>query len=71
MKEKLKQSKDIAKKFLEAAKKATKTGPNEDLDPALKKVMLGNFSCFCCRLLTFFEINFFRKFFQRHYQGVK
>ena len=38
MKEKLKQSKDIAKKFLEAAKKATKTGPNEDLDPALKKV---------------------------------
>ena len=38
MKEKLKQSKDIAKTFLEAAKKATKTGPNEDLDPALKKV---------------------------------
>ena len=45
MKEKLKQSKDIAKKFLEAAKKATKTGPNEDLDPALKKVSTINSAC--------------------------
>ena len=26
--------------------------------------MLGNFSCFYCRLLTFFKINFFKKFFQ-------
>ena len=33
--------------------------------------MLGNFSCFCCRLLTFFKINFFQKFFQEHYQSVK
>ena len=24
--------------------------------------MLGNFSCFCYRLLTFFKINFFEKF---------
>ena len=24
--------------------------------------MLGNFSCFSCRLLTFFKINFFQKF---------
>ena len=23
--------------------------------------MLGNFSCFCCRLLNFFIINFFKK----------
>ena len=27
--------------------------------------MLGNVSCFCCRLLTF------QKFFQEHYQSVK
>ena len=33
--------------------------------------MLGNFSFFCCRLLTFFKINFFEKFFQEHYQSVK
>ena len=26
--------------------------------------MLGNFSCFCCRLLTFFKIDFFEKFLQ-------
>ena len=27
--------------------------------------MLGNFSCFCCRLLTFlFKINFFKKSFR-------
>ena len=24
----------------------------------------GLFSCFCCRLLTFFKIDFFKKFFQ-------
>ena len=24
-----------------------------------------------CRLLTFFKINFFQKFFQEHYQNVK
>ena len=28
--------------------------------------MLGNFSCLCCRLLAFFEINFFKKFFHKH-----
>ena len=33
--------------------------------------MLGNFSCFCCRLLTFYKINFFKKLFQEHYQNVK
>ena len=32
---------------------------------------LGNFACFCCRLLTFFKINLFKKFFQEHYQSVK
>ena len=30
--------------------------------------MLGNCSCFClCRLLTFFKIIVFKKFFQEHY----
>ena len=29
--------------------------------------MLGSFSCFCCRLLTFFKINFFKNFFKEHY----
>ena len=29
--------------------------------------MLGNFSWFCCRVSTFL-INFFKKFFQEHYQ---
>ena len=34
--------------------------------------MLGNFSCFCyCRLLSFFKINIFEKFFQGRYQSVK
>ena len=33
--------------------------------------VLGNFLGFCCRLLTFFIINFFEKFFQEHYQSVK
>ena len=28
------------------------------------------FACFC-RLLTFFKINFFKTFFQEHYQSVK
>ena len=31
----------------------------------------GIFSCFCRRLLTFFKINFFKIFFQKHYQSVK
>ena len=30
--------------------------------------MLGIFSYFCCRLLNFFKINFFKKIFQEHYQ---
>ena len=29
--------------------------------------MLGNFSCFCCPLI-YFKINFFKKFFNEHYQ---
>ena len=32
---------------------------------------MGNFSCFCCRLLTFFKINFFKKYFQEHFHSVK
>ena len=34
--------------------------------------MLGNsnFSCVCCRLLTYFKINFFKKFFQENYQSA-
>ena len=31
----------------------------------------GIFSCFYCCLLTFFKINFFKKFFQKNYQNVK
>ena len=33
--------------------------------------MLGNFSSFCCRLLTFFKINFFKKFIKKYYEGFK
>ena len=36
--------------------------------------MLGNYTCFCCCLQTFFfkiKINRFEKFFQEHYQSVK
>ena len=34
--------------------------------------MLGNFSCFSCRLLTFLKLTFFpKKVFQEHYQSVK
>ena len=33
--------------------------------------MLGNFSCFCSHLLTFFKINCVKKFIQEHYQSVK
>ena len=39
--------------------------------PPLIFCMLGNCSCFCCRLLTFFKMNFFKKFFQELYQSVK
>ena len=39
--------------------------------PDLTLCILGNVSCFCCRLLTYFKINFFKKFFQAHYQSVK
>ena len=31
--------------------------------------MLGNFSCFCCRLLNFSKLNF-KKTFQENYQSV-
>ena len=34
--------------------------------------LLGNFSLvFFCRLLNFFKINFFEKFFQKYHQSVK
>ena len=33
--------------------------------------MLGNFSCFCCRLLAFFLNNVFKILFQEHYQSVR
>ena len=33
--------------------------------------MLGYFSCFFSCLLTFFKINFFKKFSQEYYQSVK
>ena len=32
---------------------------------------LGNLSYFCCRLVTFFKVNFFKKSFQNNYQNVK
>ena len=33
--------------------------------------MLRNFSCFCCRLLTFLKFKFFKKLFQELFQCVK
>ena len=33
--------------------------------------ILGNFSCFFLRLLIFFKINFSKKKFGNHFQGVK
>ena len=33
--------------------------------------MLGNFSCFCRCLLTFFKINSLKRFFQEHLRSVK
>ena len=38
---------------------------------SLTLCMLGNFSCFHCFRLTFFKINFFKKFFWEHYQSGK
>ena len=32
--------------------------------------MLGNFSCFCCHLLTFFKTNFLEKN-QKHFKSIK
>ena len=37
----------------------------------LNLCMHGNFSCFCCHLLIFFKVKFFKTFFQEHYQSVK
>ena len=31
---------------------------------SLTHCMLGNFSCFCCQLLTFYEIDFLKKSFR-------
>ena len=39
--------------------------------PWPRNCMLCNCSCFCCPLLTFFKINFFKKFFQQNYQSGK
>ena len=36
----------------------------------IKFCMLGNFSCVCCRLLTFFKINFLKKKSFRNTIGV-
>ena len=38
-----------------------------DLTPC----MLGNFSCFFCRLLLIIKISSFKKLFQEHYQSVE
>ena len=43
----------------------------EEESGRLSLCMLGNISCFCCCLLTYFKINFFQKFFPAHYQSVK
>ena len=37
----------------------------------LTHCLLGNFSFFLCRLLFFFTINVFKKFFQEYHLGVK
>ena len=37
-------------------------------DGSLTLCMLDKFSCFCCHLLTFFKIIFFKIFFQERYQ---
>ena len=34
----------------------------------LTQCMLGNFSCFCCRLLTFYKINFLKKNFRNTFR---
>ena len=39
--------------------------------PYLTICMLGNFSCICCRMPTFFKISFFKNFFQKHLQSVR
>ena len=44
-------------------------GPIQKIWNRKSLCMLGNFSCFC-RLLAFFKINFFKKFFQELYQSV-
>ena len=36
-----------------------------------KPLHTGYFSGFCCRLLTIFKSNLFKKIFQEHYQSVK
>ena len=33
--------------------------------------IVGNFSCFFCRLLIFFKIDFFKMLFQEHYKIIK
>ena len=33
--------------------------------------IMGNFSCFCYRLLTLFKVNFIKKFLQEYYQSAE
>ena len=40
-------------------------------NPLHADLLLSNLLCFCCRLLIFFKIYFFKIFFQKHYQNVK
>ena len=44
---------------------------NFDFLTILTICMLDNLSCLCCHLLTFFNINLFKKFFQDYYKCVK
>ena len=47
---------------------------SQDLNPVYFSSLFctqGNFSCFCCCLLTFFKNNFCKKLFQEHCQSVK
>ena len=45
--------------------------PESEIFVLLTLCILGNFSCICYRLLTFFKISFLIKFFQEYDQSVK
>ena len=38
---------------------------------SVSSFLMGNFAYFFCRLLIFFKINFFEKFFRDYHQSVK